>query len=66
MTEYLSNLNILEENGYINVNNTETIVKGLYACGDIIKKDLYQIVTATSEGALSATKAKKYLTELEK
>lgn len=66
MTEYLSNLNILESSGYIEVNETQTQVPGLFACGDIIKKELYQIVTATSEGALSATKAKKYLTELEK
>ncbi len=66
MTEYLSNLNILESTGYIETKETETLVPGLFACGDIIKKDLYQIVTATSEGALSATKAKKYLTELEK
>ena len=58
MTEYLSNLNILESTGYIETKETETLVPGLFACGDIIKKDLYQIVTATSEGALSATKAK--------
>ena len=54
----------MQEN--IETKETETLVPGLFACGDIIKKDLYQIVTATSEGALSATKAKKYLTELEK
>lgn len=66
MTEYLSNLNILESSGYIEVNETQTQVPGLYACGDIIKKDLYQIITATSEGAEAATKAKKYLTEKEK
>jgi len=65
MTEYLSNLNILEENGYINVNNTETIVEGLYACGDIIKKELYQIINAAGEGAEAATKAKKYISNLE-
>ena len=33
----------------------ETSVKGIYACGDIIKKDLYQLVTAVSEGAIAAT-----------
>ena len=66
MTEYLSNLNILESTGYIEAKETETEVSGLYACGDIIKKELYQIITATSEGAIAATKAKKYLTEKEK
>lgn len=63
-TEYLSNLGILEENGYIETNNTETKVPGLFACGDIIKKDVYQIITATSEGASAALKAKKYISIL--
>lgn len=65
-TEYLSNLGILEENGYILVNETETKVPGLYASGDIIKKDVYQIITASSEGAVAALKAKKYISSLNK
>lgn len=65
-TEYLSNLGILEENGYIMVNDTETKVPGLFACGDIIKKDVYQIITASSEGAVAALKAKKHITSLQK
>ena len=60
-TEYLSNLGILEESGYILANDTETKIPGLFACGDIIKKEVYQIVTASSEGAVSALKAKKYI-----
>lgn len=62
-TKYLENLNILESNGLINANGTETIVPGLFASGDILKKDLYQIVTAVSEGAISAIKAKQYITK---
>ena len=27
----------------------------VYACGDAISKDLYQVVTATSEGAIAAS-----------
>lgn len=65
-TEYLSNLNILTDNGYIEADNTKTQIPGLYACGDIVKKDLYQIITATSEGAEAATYAKKYIEELNK
>ena len=65
-TEYLSNLNILTDNGYIEADNTKTQIPGLYACGDIVKKDLYQIITATSEGAEAATYAKKYIDELNK
>lgn len=41
--------------GYILVdNNYETSCKGIYAVGDIISKKVYQIVTATSEGAVAA------------
>ena len=65
-TEYLSNLGILEENGYIEVNDTETKIEGLYAAGDIIKKGVYQIITASSEGATAALKAKKYIVNKEK
>lgn len=43
---------ILDENGYVNVNGKlETSIKGVYAIGDIIKKDTYQLVTAASDGA---------------
>lgn len=63
-TEYLSTLGILEENGYIEVNDTETLVPGLFAAGDIIKKSVYQIITASSEGAEAALKAKKYISKL--
>lgn len=65
-TEYLSNLGILESSGYIEANDTETKVPGLFACGDILKKDVYQIVTASSEGATAALKAKKHIINLGK
>lgn len=43
---------ILEEDRYIKVNDKlETPLKGVYAIGDIIKKDTYQLVTAASDGA---------------
>ena len=32
----------------------QTNIDGIYACGDIIKKDLYQLVTAVSDGAIAA------------
>lgn len=63
-TEYLSNLGIIDESGYIETNNTETKIPGLYACGDIIKKEVYQIITASSEGAQAALKSKKYVTQI--
>lgn len=52
----LKGLNLKMDNNYIVVDkNMETSVKGIYAAGDIIKKDLYQLVTAVSDGAVAAT-----------
>lgn len=43
---------ILDENGYVKVNEKlETEIKGVYAIGDIINKDTYQLVTAAADGA---------------
>ncbi len=51
--------NLKLDNNYIVVNNKmETNIKNIYACGDIIKKDLYQIITAASEGAIAANSIK--------
>lgn len=59
-TDHFSNLNILDENGYINVDmNFETVISNLYAIGDCIKKDLYQIITACSDGAVVANRITK-------
>ena len=52
----LKSLDVEMDRNYIIVDkNMETSVNGIYACGDIIKKDLYQLVTAVSEGAIAAT-----------
>lgn len=52
----LKGLNLKMDNNYIVVDkNMETSVKGIYAAGDIIKKDLYQLVTSVSDGAVAAT-----------
>ena len=49
-------LDIMNENGYIEVNEYyESKKEGIYAVGDIIKKDVYQIVNAAGEGAVAAT-----------
>lgn len=46
------NKEILDDEGYIKVNDKfETTIKNVYAIGDIIKKDVYQLVTAASDGA---------------
>ena len=61
-SDFIKNLDILDQNGYVLVNNKmETKIPGIYACGDIIQKDVYQIVTAESEGAVAATFVKKHV-----
>ena len=56
---FIKNINLNLENGYILVDNKmKTNIDGIYACGDIIKKDLYQIITAASEGAIAASNIK--------
>ncbi len=42
----------------------ETSCRGIYACGDVIKKSLYQIATAVGEGATAAFNAQKYVDEV--
>lgn len=57
---YLENLGILDESGFIKVDESmRTNVPQIYAAGDIIKKELYQITTACAEGAIAAISAKK-------
>ena len=61
-TSFLKKLDILDEKGYINVDERkETCVKGIYAAGDIVKKDAYQIITASSDGVIAATSCIKDL-----
>lgn len=54
-TKILKDLNILNDYGYIKVDkNMKTDINNIYACGDCIDKDLYQIITAASDGAIAA------------
>lgn len=56
---YLNNLSIENNNSYIIVdNNMKTSIDGIYACGDIIDKKVYQIATAVGEAAIAATSIK--------
>lgn len=60
--EFIKNLNIKNEDGYILVSkDMKTSIDNVYAVGDIIKKDLYQIVTAASEGAIAGINIIKLL-----
>lgn len=58
------NLDLKTEDGYIVVDeNFETSVDGVYAVGDTIKKNLYQIISAEYEGASAAIAVARKLTK---
>ena len=44
----------LDDNYIVVDSNMKTSVDGVYACGDIIKKEVYQISTAVGEGTMAA------------
>ena len=47
--------NLDKNNGYIIVGkNYETSIKDVYACGDVIKKDTYQLTTSAGEATVVA------------
>lgn len=58
-TEFVPNI-ILDDEGYVKVNEKlETKINGVYATGDVIKKDTYQLITAASDGARVITNMKQ-------
>ena len=59
-TKFLKNLSIKLDNGYIVVDTQmRTNIKNIYACGDVIKKEVYQLSTAIGEAATAALSAEK-------
>ncbi len=52
--------NIIMDNNYIVVDeNMKTNINNIYACGDIIKKEVYQLSTAIGEATIAAVNVKK-------
>jgi thioredoxin reductase (NADPH) len=59
---FVKDLNVTNKWGYIEVNSKmETKIPGIYAIGDVIDKDLRQIITAASDGTIAAIQVAKYL-----
>lgn len=55
VSSFAKNLGICDEQGYILTDeNMQTSTKGIYAAGDVRKKTLRQVVTATNDGAIAA------------
>ncbi len=66
-TSLLRDIVKLNEYGYvITDSNRKTNVDGLYAAGDICEKNLRQVVTAVSDGAIAATELEKYAAAMQK
>ncbi len=56
-TSFIENSDIKLDKGYILVDkNGATNIDGIYASGDVTKKDTYQLINAASEGALASIK----------
>ena len=63
--ENFSNLVKVDDNGYIIAGeDCNTNVKGIFVSGDNRTKNVRQLVTATSDGAISAIAAVKYINSL--
>ena len=57
-TDIFKNIGVNITGSYIIVDeNMRTNINNIYACGDVIKKELYQIATAVGEGARAAFSA---------
>ncbi len=60
-TDFVKNLIRLDDRGYVISDDCKTNVDGIYVAGDVRTKDLRQLITASSDGAVSATLAIDYL-----
>lgn len=64
-TDSFKSLNILDEYGYVIADeHLETNVKGIFVAGDVRQKEIRQVVTATSDGAIAAQSAYKYVEKI--
>lgn len=64
-SKFLNELIKLDKKGYVLTDdNMMTSQECIYACGDVRKKLLRQVVTACGEGATAAFAAQKYIEEL--
>lgn len=62
-TEQLRRIIKLDDRGYIKTDaDGATSLPGVFAAGDVIVKNLRQIITAASDGAIAATAAEQYIT----
>lgn len=65
-TEFLKDFDgVLDDEGYIIANERlETAIPGVFGAGDVVQKQLRQIVTAAGDGAIAAQNAFQYIQKL--
>ena len=62
VTDMVKNLHITNQQGYIETNEKmETKVKGIYGAGDVVVKQIRQVITAAADGAIAAQNVLRYL-----
>ena len=62
VTDFVKELGITNQWGYVVANEKmETSVPGIYGAGDVIVKQIRQVVTATADGAIAVQNALRYL-----
>ena len=58
---------LLNDQGYLITDRYQkTNIDGVYGAGDICDKELRQVVTAVSDGAIAATSLEKYISQIKK
>jgi len=66
-TGFIKSLGITNKWGYIEVDaKMQTRIPGVFGIGDVLDKELRQIITAASDGSIAAVEASKYINELNK
>ena len=66
-TGFIKDLGVTDKWGYIEVNaKMATKIPGIYGIGDVLNKELRQIITAASDGSIAAVEVSKYINELNK
>lgn len=62
VSNIFNNIIELDQEGYIKVDKqNRTNIKGIYAAGDIVKKEKYQLISAMNDGLIAATTCIKEL-----
>jgi thioredoxin reductase (NADPH) len=66
-TSFIKDLGVTNKWGYIETKaDMSTSVPGIYGIGDVIQKDLRQIVTAAADGSIAAVAVSRYIETLNK